>query len=394
MRADTSKNVLITFGRSFLTLHLARLLHAGGHRVRVADSLRFPITRFSNTVEEAFLVASPRDEPLAWAGDLARIARENAIDLVITIHEETDILADAVRRSPDLFPEGCELFLQDLDQVDRLDNKFGFQQLLEELGVPTLPHRLVSSAQDLADLDLPGPYALKQCYSRGSQEVYRVEPGRPPAVTFDAANPWFAQAWAEGPRFCSYSICRSGQVLAHSAYPVGYAIDGRSCLYYEQVRHDGVEQWVRDRVKAINFTGQIGFDFIETPDGLFAIECNPRATSGLLLFSPEDRVDRAFCDAVGPGKPVISPPAGTVRTLSPGMFIYGWRKSSLPGNTLRGFLRDARAAEDVITARADRRPMLALPIALGDIMFQGLRHRVPLPEAFMHDHEWHSAPPA
>ncbi|WP_024795324.1 ATP-grasp domain-containing protein [Tomitella biformata] len=392
MSTESGKRVLITFGRSFLALQLARLFQAGGHRVYTADSLHFPISRFSNSTADSFLVARPSHEPVAWAQDLARIAREHHIDLVVTVHEETDILAAAVRRHPGLFPAECELFLLDFEQVDRLDNKFAFQEMLRSMGVPTLPYALVDTEAKLAELEIPGPFALKHCYSRGAQDVLKVSPGETPRVAFDPQNPWLAQGWAEGPRYCTYSICRDGQVLAHTLYPVNYAIDGRSSLYYEHVEHDGLAGWVRDRVKAINFSGQIGFDFVDTADGLFAIECNPRATSGLLLFSREDRVDRAFLGAVDPGEPVITPKPGVRRMLGPGMLLYGWRKSALPGNTLRGFLRDARAADEVITSRSDPLPALALPLAMADILGQSIRYRVGFPEGFMHDHEWDGVP--
>lgn len=394
MTTTSGKRVLITFGRSFLTLAMARLLRAGGHTVFTADSLRYPITRYSNAVEATFLVARPTQEPEAWARDLARIARAQRIDVVLTIHEETQILAHALRRRPDLLPEGCEVLLADFDLVDQLENKFAFQRILDGLGVPTLDYALVSSRADLERLPFRGPFALKQCYSRGAQQVHKVRPGEPPEVAFEPGNPWFAQEWAEGERFCSYSVCREGQVLAHSLYPVGYAIDGRSCLYYEQVEHDGIAKWVRDRVKALNFSGQVGFDFVDTEHGVFAIECNPRATSGLLLFDPADRVDRALLRVGPPDEPVCTPTLGARRMLGPGMFLYGWRASSLPGNTVRGFIRDVRAADEVITDRADPGPALALPLAMGDILRQGLRYRVGLAEAFMHDHEWRGAPPA
>lgn len=36
------KTVLITFGRSYLSLHLARLMGAAGHDVLITDSVPFP----------------------------------------------------------------------------------------------------------------------------------------------------------------------------------------------------------------------------------------------------------------------------------------------------------------------------------------------------------------
>ena len=85
----------------------------------------------------------------------------------------------------------------------------------------------------------------------------------------------------------------------------------------------------------INFTGQIAFDFIESADKkLYAIECNPRATSGLLLFQNNDRLDQAFfAETQSP----IFPQQGARKQIATGMCLYGWRKNALPENRLSKF---------------------------------------------------------
>ncbi|WP_024796070.1 ATP-grasp domain-containing protein [Tomitella biformata] len=390
MSNQGGKNILITFGRSFLTLDIARLMGAGGHTVFVADSVRFPISRYSNSVTKAFRVARPKFEPVEWARDIARIVREQHIDLVITVHEETDILAQVVRRYPDLFPDSCQLFLSDFESEVRLHNKYEFQVLLDSLGVDTMKFARVSSQEELEALDFTVPFALKQCYSRGSQDVHKVYPGNLPDVTFDPGNPWIAQEWIKGKNYCSYSICRNGEVLAHTLYPVNYAIDGHSCLDYAHVEHEAIAQWVRDRVKAINFTGQIGFDFIDVPDGrLLTIECNPRATSGIMLFEANNQIDRAF---FGTNDTVVTPNPGVRKMVGPGMLMYGWRKSARGGHTMREFIRDVLRTDEVITQRNDLKPAFAMPLAMVSILREAVRYKVGIPEAFMHDHEWDGHP--
>ncbi|MDV7172693.1 hypothetical protein R4144_04655, partial [Gordonia amicalis] len=86
-------HVLITFGRSFLSLELARLMAAGGHRVTTVDSVAVAISRFSNGVSDFHRVPPPKFEPLAYCRALARIVEENDVDMVIPVHEETDIIA-------------------------------------------------------------------------------------------------------------------------------------------------------------------------------------------------------------------------------------------------------------------------------------------------------------
>ncbi|WP_407686423.1 ATP-grasp domain-containing protein [Mycobacterium sp. HUMS_1102779] len=385
--AATAKTVLITFGRSFLALQLARLMGAAGHTVLISDSVPFPITRYSSHVTKTFRTPRPRYEPVGWTRALARIVREECVDLVVPVHEGTEILANTIKQHPDLFPDSCTLFLSEFDVEARLENKYEFQAALKKLGIPTLDFALVHNQGELEALDFDKPFALKPVYSRGSQQVHKVVPGQfPSGLRFDADNPWIAQEWAKGTNYCSYSVCRDGQVKAHAAYPVRYAIDGTSCLTFESVRHEGIAAWVRECAEAFNFTGQIALDFIEVPGrGLFTVECNPRATSGILLFDPETRLDRAF---FGLNDEVIVPLPGASKMLGPGMLMYGWRKSSLPDNSFRGFLRDFLRTDGVIFKRHDPRPVLALPLAFGTILAEAARYRVNIPEAFMHDHEW------
>src|SRR5699024_4419917 len=343
-------------------------------------------SRFSNKVRRMHRTPRPKYEPIEWAFAIAQIVREESIDLLVTVHEETDILAQVLVRYPDLFPESCQLLLSDFELEHTMHNKYEYQRLLDAHGVPTLRYALVRSQEELDALDFDFTFALKQVYSRGAQDIHKVEPGnRPRGLDFDPANPWIAQEWLSGDRYCSYTICHEGTVHAHSLYPVMYAIDGNSCLNYEQVEHDGIAKWVEDLVADLNFTGQVGFDFIDNPDrGLYTIECNPRATSGVMLFEPEDRVDRAF---FGVNEGVITPRTGNAKMIGPGMAMYGWKKSSLPGNTLRGFLRDFRNTDEVILNRDDLGPIVGMPLAIGNILGQAARYRIHVPEAFMYENE-------
>ncbi|GAC79412.1 hypothetical protein GM1_009_00250, partial [Gordonia malaquae NBRC 108250] len=93
MASGTSRHVLITFARSFLTLNLARLMAAAGHRVTVVDSLAVGVSRYSNAVSGFHKVPPPKFAPQEYCRELAAIVEREKVDIVIPIHEETDILA-------------------------------------------------------------------------------------------------------------------------------------------------------------------------------------------------------------------------------------------------------------------------------------------------------------
>lgn len=378
------KNILITFGRSFLTLELARLMAAGGHHVTLVDSIPIGIGRFSKAVSGFHKVPPPKFAPREYCHALARIVAAERIDLVIPIHEETDIIAMMM----DIFPPECGLFLSDFELENRLHHKYEFQRFLTERGIPTRKYAQVVGPEDVPALDFTEPFALKKVYSRGSQKVHKVFPGDDlSGLDHDADNPWIAQEWASGDKYCTYSVCHEGRIRAHATYPVDYAIDGSSCLNFTSARHDGIFTWVKDFVADIGVTGQIGFDFIEDADGLFCIECNPRATSGIMMFAPEDGIDRAFLD-LDPDAPVIEPAADVNEMIGLGMLLYGWRRESRRDRTIRQFFRDFRGSDDVITCQGDQMPAVMLPIAYAGILRSCVRYKVGLAEGFMHDHEW------
>lgn len=381
------KHVLITFGRSFLTLNLARLMAAGGHRVTIVDSIPVTITRFSDSVQDFHLVSPPKFAPQEYCRELASIVVDESVDMVIPIHEETDILS--MMRG--LFPPECSLFLSDFDLENQLHNKFEYCELMRSLGIPTLRYAQMEGPEDAGKLSFDGPFAVKRCYSRGSQKVHKVYPGDTMEwLDHEPANPWLAQEWMSGSPYCTYSVCHEGRVYAHATYPVDYAIGGSSCLTFTAVRHQKIFDWVSAFVAEVGFTGQIGFDFIENPAGdLYSIECNPRSTSGIMMFRPDNHVERAF---FAENDDVIQPDTDMTRMIGIGMALYGWRKSSRNGKPLRQFFRDFATFSDVIAEKGDEKPAAMLLPSYAWILRSSMRYHVGLAEGFMHDHEWDGRP--
>lgn len=384
MTETLPKKILITYGRSFLTLELARQLNAAGHEVYVADSMNYHISLFSNAVKKSFRVPSPRYAPKEYIHALIDIVKENHIDLLIPIYEEISWLSK-VRHQ---FPSSCELFFPDFEQFDMLHNKWNYQCKLNSLGIPTLKCAVIRDQSDLDHFQFDRPFALKACYSRASQKVRKVYPQESlKGLSLDPHNPWLAQEWMDGERYCTYSVCRQGFVHAHSTYPVRYAIDGNSCITFETIHHEGVYEWVKNFVKQINFTGQIAFDFIESPidKKLYTIECNPRATSGILLFKPEDRLDKAFLNNT---TATIFPQQNSRKQIASGMLLYGWRKKALPNNRFSKYLKTLFTTKDVVLRFSDIKPFIFEPLVMANIYLMSRKYKLSFLDAFILDHEW------
>lgn len=132
---------------------------------------------------------------------------------------------------------------------------------------------------------------------------------------------------------------------------------------------------------------QIALDLIETagPDGrLVAIECNPRATSGIHLYSGT----RMLADAMV--NPTHEPPSiaqvGMRRQVAPGMLMWEYRHV-----TLRQFARHMWrlvSSRDVVFSWTDLLPTLMQPFLLTSY-YQICRERgMDLPEMFQWDVAW------
>lgn len=379
-----SKKILITFARSFLTLEIARYCHAAGHQVYVADSINHYVSKYSNAVKKNFTLPCPRFNSENYIKNLIQIVKEENIDLLIPIYEEVSYISKTLHR----FPISCKIFSPSFDLYHELQNKWLFQQKLHSLGFKTLKFQLIQNQEDLQNHDFNVPFAVKPCYSRASQKVQKVFPddSLPLAIKIDSYNPWIAQEWATGEKYCTYSICHEGQLHAHSIYPVNYTINGHSCITFQAIEHAPILNWIKTFVKKINFTGQIAFDFIETPDQqLFAIECNPRATSGLMLFNDNDQLDQAF---LGTNQQLITPKLGNRRQIAMGMLLYGWRRQAKTKNDLKGFLKDFLSTKDVIFKSKDSKPFLFQPLIFFDLLMKSKKLGLKIPNYFTHDHDW------
>ncbi len=313
---------------------------------------------------------------------MVSIVKENQIEFVIPMWEEILYLSKGLDRLQTM----CEVFSTNFEALHNLHSKWLFMKKLEGYGFAIPETHLIKSQKDLQKLPKHKTFALKPCYSRAAQKVIKLAPSNPlPIITFEDHNPWIAQEWLTGQKFCSYSVCKNGKVTAHALYPVDYTVDQSSCLTFQAIEHPLIAKWVRDFVKKDHYTGQIAFDFFEREDGLlFAIECNPRATSGLYLFSKDERLDRAFLKDLH--EPIF-PKIGTKKQIVSGMVMYGW-KHRPPTDSLIDFFKKLFVIKDVVFNAYDLKPFLSQILLMPLFVYDSLRLKVKIPAAYTHDLDW------
>jgi hypothetical protein len=112
-------------------------------------------------------------------------------------------------------------------------------------------------------------------------------------------SPWLVQDFVEGPMHCTYSTLHGGRVTAHCAYRAPRQWQHSTGIQFLSI--DGTPSLeVAERLGAeLDYTGQMSLDFVESPNGPMLIECNPRATDGVLLMSA-DELERGLLEPDGP----------------------------------------------------------------------------------------------
>lgn len=383
---NQAKRILLTGARSFYALELARLLKKSGHTVFASDTTTMHVTRFSNSIKKFYSFPSPRYDAKGFIDTLNRIIIEESIDMVIPIWEEVIYIS----LHQELLPESCEVFCAPFQLLHDLHHKWNFIKLLGSYGIKAPWSVLLKSNKDFENFEFKKPYILKKCFSRGSRFIFKVSSNKPPKISIQPNNPWIAQQYLEGDKYCSYSVCSKGHVLAHTAYAVNYTIDGSSCVAFEAIEHSGIFGWVKNLAHKTGFTGQIAFDFIVQDGEVYAIECNPRATSGIHLFKPEDKLDLAFLDNT---EQTIMPTTGNSQQIGLGMLIYGLRMGSRE-RRFSQYLKKFLTTKDVIYSSSDLAPFCAEPLILISYWLRSKILGVTIPLLFTQDLEWDEDPNA
>ncbi|MBA4493399.1 carbamoylphosphate synthase large subunit [Paenactinomyces guangxiensis] len=383
-----AKTFLLTGGRAPCTLELARLLYHAGHRVIVAESLRHHLCRFSRAVARNVHVPPPRQDPDGFLSSLAEIVNQEKVNVLIPTCEEVFTLA----RGSGRFPDHCRVWVEPIERLTPLHNKWTFIQEAGELGLQTPMTWMAASHSKLTEIlrNINGkfPIILKPVYSRFAAEVYLLRhPAQPcPALSVSPEKPWIVQEWIDGRQICTYSLAFEGKLIAHCAYRTTFTAGKGSSILFTPIEHPQLLKHVEEWMASKKYTGQFSFDWIETAEGkLYPIECNPRATSGIHCFGESDRLDQAF--ARPETASLILPQAGVQRMLSLAMWSYGLF-SVRSFSQWRNWIKSLLAAQDVVFRWRDPLPFICQFLLLIYFWKQSRRHQISMLEASTYDIEW------
>ncbi len=271
--------VLLTLGRLPKGLDLARSFAHSGWRVIVADPSRSHLMGASGTVAKSLVVPPPATEPDAYLDALARLVLDEAVDLVVPVSEDVMFVAEL----PERLHRPVPVFAMSAEMIHRVHDKYSFIEMAAGFGlpVPATASALASEAKAIAD---SGSYIIKPRHSCAGNGVRLCEAGMP--ILSDPDD--VVQRRVIGQEQSTCSLALNGEVIATAIYRATM-LSGTVACSFERIENPAIEEWVRRFVAETRWTGFISFDFIVDATGIpYAIECNPRTTSGLHFFETND----------------------------------------------------------------------------------------------------------
>jgi hypothetical protein len=375
VRGEARPTVLLTIGRMPKAVDLARAFHGAGWRVVVADPHPWHPARLSHAVARSHRVPAPSDGPHAYLAAMARIAADEKARLVVPVSEET--LHVVALDAP--------VFAMPAEEVRAAYDKLAFAQAARALELAA-PETALLGSTEAAAIAAAGEVVVKPRFGSAGRGLRLVAAGA--LLPAPGAEPMLVQRRIAGDILSTCGIARQGRVVANVVYR-GEVFSGSVAVAFARVpRHDAIARWVETFVAATGWTGFVSFDFIVDASGVaWAIECNPRVTSGVHFMAPAD-LARAVLDETFPG-PVAARDVGLLQQVWTTL-TETWAAVRNPPERARR-MRVLFSARDVTWHWRDPLPLLLMPFASWRIMWLAASRRISFGEAATLDISWRPA---
>lgn len=368
--------VMISCGRAPASVHLAKLFHTAGHEVYVVDANRFHFGRYRNWVKKSLQHPAPKQYPEQFKNWLIETVKNENIDLIIPVYEETFHFA----KNMDLID--CEIFTSDVSKLDILHNKYTFIGMCDELGLTHPKTNIIFSKEELKSPRL-NDYIIKPVYSRFGHNVQINPTTKSFKGKIDQNNPWIIQERIQGKQHCLQGICYKGKVLSVSSYNSEFSIS-RSSIFFKNSNRGDLGDIIAKFAKKFEYTGFICFDVLETDDGeLYPIECNPRATSAIHLYSFEDGLPNSII------KKIETSASGVPRRITIPMYMNLIR-NIFKKSHFKSWITAMRNSKSTELDKFSPRISILKYLVLLNFISVALRNRISIISATSFEYEWNS----
>lgn len=364
-----------------MALELARAMSLNGWRVVVADPYAWHLCRLSNTVDKSIKVTAPALDSDAYLTELEEVVRSEGVSLVLPVSEEALFVAQL----QDRVDEGVRIFCIGQDALLNLHDKYLFSQFALSLGLPVPLTALAdeyAASEATGDSDaccaLPGqPYVIKPRLSCAGVGVRFGMAGDALSAS-EISDRNIVQQQMTGSSCSSFTIAVEGKVTVSVCYRSLLESGAVSVCFEEIAVSASIAQFIDTVVEALSYTGMISFDFIQDDVGVWrAIECNPRATSGVHFLQPVDIINAVF-----------NPDVNVVRTISGRRQEFWSCLMQVEGSLFKGRIdrrgwRNLFSSRDITWRWLDAKPFLLMSFVLAPQLFKAIRTGTPVSQVLM-----------
>ena len=374
--------VLLTLGRLPKALEIARALSGAGCRVLVADPFRRHVCHPSRSVAKSFEIIAPATDPQAYMRALLDIIRDEQVDLVVPVSEE----AMYVAALHDQLPPGVRLACPAQPELLALHDKLQFARTAHAMGLAA-PETYAANDPAAMTLTAVHDYVVKPAHSCSGIGVHFVKAGTvQPSRSISSTG--VVQMLIRGRHVSSFTMAHQGRELATVLYE-GTVFSGSVAVCFQRVDDcPAARSWITSFIANSGYSGAISFDFIvDSKHCAWAIECNPRFTSGVHFVAPE-----------GLARALLEPDNAPPMTLKKqNRFQQGYSTLTeayaaffRPKEFVRRFGQMVRA-RDVVWQSSDPLPFLLMTPNSWDILKPALLGQTSMGEAATRDIVWRGA---
>jgi predicted ATP-grasp superfamily ATP-dependent carboligase len=282
--------ILVTSSRMPYAVGMVRKLAETGHEVYASDAYELAPGSHSRYLAGHFVTGSPRDATEQFVDDVVRIASENEIEMIVPSFEEVFYLATQRER----INEVTRLYAPPFETLARVHDKATFQALTDKLGIRTPKTLVARSDEELREHIAQFPrYFARAAFSRGGVALLtNTGPIAGHVAVEDChptpESPWLVQEYVDGPMLCTYTTMHSGRPTVHCTYRAPRQWEHSTAIAFESVDGSETLEIASAIAGDLGYDGQMSLDFVDDDGTLYMIECNPRATDGLLLVDAND----------------------------------------------------------------------------------------------------------
>ncbi|MBR0794314.1 hypothetical protein JQ615_02815 [Bradyrhizobium jicamae] len=272
--------VLVPEGSSTSGREAITILGLAGHHVEVCDPSRWCLARYSRFVRKFHHCPPLRSDPAGFLRYVEHLLSSQRFDVLLPTHEQ----GLAFARVCDRLTARAALALPDFASYRMVHGKAGFSRLLDQLGLPQPPTRIVTSADELRGA-VRFPSVVKTSVGTASRGVWFVRDTSDLNLALydlesggDFDGEVLVQDLVTGTTEKAQSVfCRGALVGFHAYRQVAAGVGGGEAVK-ESVTRPLVRAWLATIGAHLGWHGALSVDAIMPLDSTtpLLIDCNPR----------------------------------------------------------------------------------------------------------------------